>query len=168
MFGNFLFGLTTLTYIALAIFNLQKVNATGERLVGWGIIAFVILTFYIISSLSLTISIAGKGGFNWLSNSVPMRNTAIGILWLCMVAGVVFCTMIRTEWDTDPSTGLVRWMSFPVYFGATWLPLLMLLPYAILLNPLWRDTLSPGLYKIPLAIGGVLGVLIVMAPTIIT
>jgi hypothetical protein len=134
MFGNLLFGLTTLTYIALTIFNLQKMIATGDRLVGWGIIAFVILAFYVVFSLSLTISIAAKGGFNWLSNSEPLRNTAIGILWLGMVAGVVFCTMIRPEWNTDPSTGVVRWLSFPVYFGATWLPLLMLFPYAIFIK----------------------------------
>jgi hypothetical protein len=167
MFGNLLFGLTTLTYIALTIFNLQKVNATGDRLVGWGIIAFVILAFYVVFSLSLTISIAAKGGFNWLSNSESLRNTAIGMLWLGMVAGVVFCTMIRPEWNTDPSTGVVRWLSFPVYFGATWLPLLMLFPYAILLNAEWRDTYLPSLYKIPLVTGGAFGLLIVMAPTII-
>jgi len=167
MFGNLLFGLTAITYIALAIFNLQKINATGERLVGWGMIGFGLMAAYVVCSLLLTINVAAKGGFNWISNSVSMRNMAVGILWLSMVIGVVFCAMLSTEYHTDPSTGILRLVSLPVYFGATWLPLLMLIPYAILLNTEWRETLSPGLYKIPLIIAGVVGLLIVMAPKMV-
>jgi hypothetical protein len=167
MFGNLLFGLTALTYIALTIFNLQKVNVAGERLVGWGMIAFALLAAYVMSSLILTINIATKGGFNWISNSVFLRNALVGILWLGMVAGVVLCLMLSTELHTDQSTGFVRLLSLPVYFGATWLPLLMLVPYAILLNSEWHEALSPNLYKIPLVMGWIAGLLIVMAPKIV-
>lgn len=91
----------------------------------------------------------------------------VGILWFGMVVGVVFCLMLRTEFHTDQSTGFVRLLSLPVYFGATWLPLLMLVPYAILLNPEWQETLSSNLYKTPLVMGWLLGLLIVMTPKII-
>ncbi len=167
MLTNLPFALTTLSYIALILFNLQKINATGERLAGWGIIAFVLLAAYIVCSLILTISIAAKGGFNWLSDTVFLRNAGVGLLWLGMMVGMVYCTLLRAEWPADQSGGLARWLSVPVYFGAVWLPLLMLLPYAILLNPEWRDTLSPNLYKIPLMLGCVVGLFIWALPGIV-
>ena len=167
MTGKILFVLTFVTYIALLILNLQRVTATGERLVGWGTMAFPLLAVYIVCSLLLTINIASAGGFNWLSATASSRNIIVGILWLGMAAGVAFCTMLRPEWHTDPTTGWVRSLMMPVYFGATWLPLLMLVPYAILLNPAWRDSISPILYKLPLFMGCILGFLILMAPKIV-
>ena len=167
MFGNLLLGLTSLAYIGLAIFNLQKVNATGERLMGWGFISLGLIAIYVICSLFLTISVATKGGFNWLSTSTSTRNILVGILWLGMTIGVVYCAMLSTEMQNDRTTGIFRLLSRPVYFGNVWLPLLMLIPYAILLNPAWRDSLSPGLYKIPLVLACVLGFLIMMAPRIV-
>lgn len=167
MLGNLLLVLTTLTYIGLAVFNLQKINATGERLMGWGMIGFGLIAAYVICSLLLTICVASKGGFNWVSSSVSTRNIGVGILWLGMVLGVGFCTMVSTEYHLDQSTGIFRLVSLPVYFGATWLPLLMLIPYAILLNPAWRDSVSPLSYKIPLVVACVLGILILKAPSLI-
>ena len=89
MFGNLLLGLTSTTYLALIIFNLQKVNATGERLMGYAFIGFVIMAAYAVSGLLLTIFITSKGGFNWLSDTKTLRNIGVGILWSGMVAGVV-------------------------------------------------------------------------------
>lgn len=50
MSANPLFSLTLFIYIVLAIFNLQKVSASGERLVGWGMIAFAILAVFVVCS----------------------------------------------------------------------------------------------------------------------
>lgn len=168
MFGSLVFTLTTLAYIVLAIFNLQRTGASGERMVGWGFIALGIVAVYVVLSLVLTISVTSKGGFNWLSETPSTRNILVGVLWIGMVTGVVFCTMIRSELQTDRTTGLIRTLSMPVYFGAVWLPLLMLIPYAILLHPSWRDSLSPGLYKVPLVAACLLGFVIVMIPRMVT
>ena len=167
MFGNLLFGLTTLTYIALAVYNIQKLNVPGERLVGAGLMAFALIIAYVVFSLFLTIAIASRGGFNWISTSASSRNIVTGMLWFGMVAGVVFCSMLTTEYHTDQSTGIFRLISLPVYFGGLWLPLLMLVPYAILLNSGWRDSLSPMLYKLPLWVGCITGILILMTPKIV-
>jgi len=168
MFGNLLFGLTTLTYIALAVYNIQKLNVPGERLVGASMIAFGLIAAYIVFSLFLTIAIASRDGFNWISSSASSRNIVIGILWFGMVAGVVFCSMLTTEYQNDQSTGIFRLISLPVYFGGLWLPLLMLVPYAILLNSGWRDSLSPMVYKLPLWVACITGILILMTPKIVT
>ncbi len=167
MFSNILLALTTINYIGLAILNIQKTNVTGERLMGSGFIGLGLIAAYVLFSLLLTISITSKGGFNWLSSATLSRNFLVGILWLCMIAGVVFCAMLSTEMNTDQTTGIVRILSKPVYYGSVWLPLLMLIPYAILLNPHWRESIAPGFYKIPLVMACLLGFVIVMIPQIV-
>lgn len=167
MFANLLFALTTLAYLGLAVFNLQKTTPKGEYLVGSGLMMFGVLAMYVLSSLLLTVNITSKGGFNWLSATPSTRNVMVGILWLGMTAGVVFCAMLSTEYGLDRTTGIVRTLSIPVYFGSVWLPLLMLIPYAILLHPQWRDSLSPTLYKIPLVAACILGVIIFMIPKVV-
>jgi hypothetical protein len=168
MFGNLLLGLTSTTYLALIIFNLQKVNATGERLMGYAFIGFVIMAAYAVSSLLLTIFITSKGGFNWLSDTKTLRNIGVGILWSGMVAGVVYCAMARMEFRPSVHlSGMWNLLSLPVYFGSLWLPLLMLVPYAIILNPEWQSTLSPFFFKAPLLLGCFLGFGLVLIPKIV-
>lgn len=168
MFGNLLLGLTSTTYLALIIFNLQKVNATGERLMGYAFIGFVIMAAYAVSGLLLTIFITSKGGFNWLSDTKTLRNIGVGILWSGMVAGVVYCAMARMEFRSSAHlSGMWNLLSLPVYFGSLWLPLLMLVPYAIILNPEWQSTLSPFFYKAPLLLGCFLGFGLVLIPKIV-
>lgn len=166
MFGNVLLGLTTLSYLALCIFVLQRINTSGESIAGWGVLAFGLTAIYAVLSLVLTISVASIGGFEWLSADARVKNVGIAVLWIGLVVGVSYCTL-RMEWQLEPAKGMLRWLMTPLYFGTIWLPLLMLLPYAILLNPTWREALSPNLYKIPLIAGASLGFLIAMAPTII-
>lgn len=167
MFSNILLALTTINYIGLAILNIQKTNVTGERLMGSGFIGLGLIAAYVLFSLLLTISITSKGGFNWLSSATLSRNFLVGILWFCMIAGVVFCAMLSTEMNTDQTTGILRILSKPVYYGSVWLPLLMLIPYAILLNPHWRESIPPGFYKFPLVMACLLGIVIVMIPQIV-
>ena len=167
MFSNILLILTIINYIGLVILNIQKTNATGERLMGAGFIGLGLIALYVLFSLLLTISIASKGGFKWLSSSTLSRNFLVGILWFCMIAGVVFCAMLSTEMNTDRTTGILRILSRPVYYGSVWLPLLMLIPYAILLHPHWRESIPAGFYKIPLVMACLLGFVIVMIPQIV-
>ena len=141
-FGNLLLGLTTLTYIGLAIFNLQKINATGDRLVGWGFLFFGLIAVYVFFSLLLTINIATKGGFNWISSSTSTRNIVVGLLWLGMVFGVAFCAMLSTEFQTDESTGIFRLLTLPVFFGSLWLPLLMAVSVSCLLKTRYQTPLN--------------------------
>lgn len=168
MLSNLLLVLTTILYIALAIFVLTPVNATGERLVGWGMIALVLVVAYIVCSLLLTISLASKGVFHWIPGTASRRKMIVAVLWFGLVAGVVICTIAKTEFPKGhQSSGLPGFLSYPFYFGAAWLPLLMLVPFACLSNPAWNHTLSPALGKTLLVTGCVIGFLLLMAPKII-
>lgn len=155
MLGKLILGLTSITYIALIAVNLYKPKGTGDQLVGWGFVLFAVLAAYVVCSLMLTINIAINGNFDWISESKTLRNSIIAIGFLCLMAGVVYCTMINADWK-DASTanlfGLIM-----VHYGAIWMPLLMLGPYIIFISPDWYNSVSPNMYKIPLLVGCLIG-----------
>lgn len=160
MFSNLILGLTVLSYIALLLFNLNRLEGTGDQLVGASFIGFFILVAYVVLSLVLTISVTANGGFNWVSNTILWRNVGVGVLWLGMIAGVVISAMIKADISFgDKLSGIERLFALLFYNGAIWLPLLMLLSYASVLNPEWRFALAPHLVKIPLLLGCAIGLI---------
>ena len=167
MFGNLLFGLTGLVYIVLSLFVLQPAPSGSDQNYGWATSALVLIAAYCVCSLLLTINITANGGFNWISDATLKRNAIVAILWLGMVVGVVYCTLKPEYHKFYQLTGFARLLSHSISYGATWLPLLMLIPYYFLLKPEWRDTLSPNLFKIPLVLACVIGFLLPLTPKII-
>ncbi len=155
MFGNAFYVFTALAYIGLAAINLYKPSATGERLVGWAFIIFAILAAYVLCSLLLTLNLATNGKLDWISASKATRNIIIGLGFLCLMNGIVFVTMVNT--DTNGAS-TANWLGLLVIrYGAIWMPLLMLVPFAILLNPEWVHAFSPNYYKIPLMVACFIG-----------
>ena len=167
MFGYFLFGLTVLVYIVLGLFVLQSAPSGTDQNYGWASSALVLIAAYGVCSLLLTINITAKGGFNWISDAAIKRNTVVAILWLGMVAGVVYCALKPEYHNFYQLTGFVRLLSHIISYGAIWLPLLMLIPYYFFLKPEWRDTLSPNLFKFLLVFASLAGFLLPIMPKII-
>ncbi|HNU34526.1 MAG TPA: hypothetical protein PKN75_13140 [Bacteroidia bacterium] len=150
-----LFTLTGLSYLALLVINLYKPKGTGDQLVGWGLIVFGVLAAYVVCSLMLTIQVAYKGGFGWIAETKVKRNIIVGLMWLCLMAGVVHVSLINVDWKaagTANGFGLVM-----VHYGAIWLPLLMLVPYAIMVNPDWQSGAYAAIYKLMLLMGCIIG-----------
>lgn len=155
MFGNAFYVFTALAYIGLVAVNLHRPNATGERLMGWGFIVFGVLAAYVLCSLLLTLNLANSGKLDWISASKTTRNVIVGLGFLCLMNGVVFVTMVNT--DTNGAS-TANWLGLLVIrYGAIWMPLLMLVPFAILLNPEWTHAFSLNYYKIPLMVGCFIG-----------
>jgi hypothetical protein len=162
MFGNTFFTLTTLIYLAIVGVNLYKPSGSGERLVGWGFIIFGILIAYVLCSLLLTVNLAYSGKFNWISTSKGTRNLAIGAGYLCLTAGVVIVTMINVD-GGNPNT--LNWLGQVLLrFGAIWLPLLMLVPFAILLKTEGQVAIVPAFCKIALLLGCLIGLFFFVFP----
>jgi hypothetical protein len=166
MFGYFLFGLTITAYIGVSAYALQPHHSGGsDAAYGSAIAGLAVIVAFILTSLFLTIYMTVQGGFNWISDTVMKRNIGIAILWLGVVAGVVFCTLGHIEYHKYYQlTGFARLLSYIIYYGATWLPLLMLIPYFLFLKPEWRETLSPNLFKIP----SLVGFLLLITPKIVS
>lgn len=155
MFGNAFYAFTALAYIGLVAVNLYKSNATGERLVGWGFIIFAMLAAYVLCSLLLTLNLANNGKLDWISASKASRNIIIGLGFLCLMNGIVFVTMVNADAN---GASTASWLGLLVIrYGAIWMPLLMLAPFAILLNSEWAHAFSPNYYKIPLMVACFIG-----------
>ncbi len=155
MLSNLIFILSCISYIALVAVNLYKPKGTGDQLVGWGFILFAVMAAYVICSLILTLHIALKGKFDWISESGSIKYVILGLGWLCLMAGAVYSTMINADWQ---NMGTANWLGIVmVRYGGIWIPLLTLVPFAILLNNEWYQNLSPTVYKIPLLAGCVIG-----------
>lgn len=166
MIGFLLFWLTFLTYILIAIFA-QTTSSGGDQF-GRAYSAFVLISAYAVFSLLLTIKIAANGGFNWISDSTLKRNFIVALIWLGMMS-IAMCTLGKTEYHKYYHiTGFARSFSFFISYGAIWLPLLILIPYFIFLKPEWRETWSPILFKVSLAIGCLLGFLWILTPKIMS
>ncbi len=155
MLGKLLLAITSITYIALIAINLNKPKGTGDQMVGWGFVVVFVLTAFGICSLLLTINLASNGKFDWISASFISKFFIISVGWLCFTAGIVFITFINGDWHDSRSA---NWLGLIlVHYGAIWIPLLMLVPYLILLNPEWQTALSVNVYKMPLLTGSIIG-----------
>lgn len=156
--NNFVFWLTTIAYLMLILFNLSNTKGTGDQNVGILVMGFNIMVAYVVLSLILTILIAYNGGFYWMLSSRLWRNIGIGVLWLGLTTGTIICTAAKTELTFgDQNSGITRLLSWLIYYGGIWLPLLMLLPYWSIINPDGRLSLSPHLFKILLLSGSAAG-----------
>lgn len=118
------------------------------------IFKFALGICFTICGLILTLSVGGKGGFDWVSHQSGTRNLLVGIGWLCMAAATFACTVFKWEWHQNEFPQFLRWLALSN--GHIWIPLLMFIPYFFLLNAETRASVSPNVYKIPLIIGFVL------------
>lgn len=159
--------LTLLSWIALAVLNLPNRNIKGEYLVGLGMINFALLAVFGLLSLWLTIRINASGGFGWLSQIRSTRNLLVGAGWFCMMVGVAFC-VLGGPGSAASKPGFTGMLERVFSYGVLWMPLLMLVPYAILSNPAWKSAVSPLAYTIPLAMGTFVGAALLFAPSIIS
>ncbi len=155
MLNNLLFVLTGISYLGLLTINFYKPKGTGDQLVGWSFIIFVVLAAYIVCSLILTINIAYKGGFDWIAESRVKRNIIICIGWLCLMAGIYYATSINVDVKVAGTTNVLGLIM--VEYGAIWMPLLMLIPYAVMSNPEWKNTDTLYVYKNLLLAGCLIG-----------
>jgi hypothetical protein len=151
MFGYIFFSFTLIFYVGLFFINSSEPRMSGEGGMGYGLGIAALGLGFAISSLILTISVANKGGFDWITN---FRALIVGIGWLFMAAATFACVAFKWEWHEGEFPQFLRW--FAKSEGQVWMPLLMLVPYFFLLNTELRASVSPNMYKMPLMIGFVL------------
>lgn len=167
MNGNLLLLLTLLSWVALATLILPNRNIKGEYMVGLSMFIFVLLAAYGLLSLWLTIRINASGSFDWLSPVRSTRNLLVGAGWFCMMVGVAFC-VLGGPGSAASKPGFVGMLERVFSYGVLWMPVLMLVPYAILSNPAWKSAVSPLAYTLPLAVGTFIGAALLFAPSIIS
>lgn len=157
MLGNILYGLTSLFYIGLVLFNFPKPVLTGDRAMGYGLGLFFLGAGFILTSLLLTIHLSWKNAFDWVGVSGGKFHLLIGAGWLSMAAATFFCAVFKWEWHGE----------YPEYIhtmakaqAEIWLPLLMLIPALLLLNMERQAGVAPAMVKIPMLVGFAVSVVI--------
>lgn len=150
MIGYLLLGITFLFYVGLISINISEPKMAGEAGMGYGLSLFALGAGFAICSLFLTISIANKGGFHWVSNQGSYRTLLAGFGWLFLVATTFACAVFKWEWHEGEFPQYLRWLA--VANGQLWIPLLMFIPYFLLLNSDVKSSLSPDVIKLPLMI----------------
>lgn len=148
MLGYIFFGFTLVFYGGLFFINSSEPRMSGEGGMGYGLGIAALGLGFAISSLILTISVAYKGGFDWITN---FRALIVGLGWLFMAVATFACVAFKWEWHEGEFPQFLRWLAKSE--GQVWMPLLMLVPYFFLLNTELRASVSPNMYKIPLIIG---------------
>ena len=154
MLGYIFLVLTLLFYVGLVSINISQPRMSGDAGMGYGLALFALGIGFTICSLIVTISVANKGGFDWVFTAGAGRNLLIGIGWLSMAVATFAGAVFKWEWHEGEFPQFLRWLAKSN--GQTWIPLLILVPYFFLLNADIRAGISPNVYKIPLIIGFVL------------
>ena len=150
MLGNILLVFLTLALIALIQLTSSPAPG-GDRGVGY---AFAMILYGGALALfsGLLAWYAGKNGlFNWAPLAPHNRNLLIFIGWLVFFFGVAFSAMFRSEWHPGELPQWLKWLADA--YASVWLPLLVLLPLAVLINS-EKQAAAPELWvKIPFLIG---------------
>ena len=150
MLGNILLVFLTLALIALIQLTSSPAPG-GDRGVGY---AFAMILYGGALALfsGLLAWYAGKSGlFNWAPLPHPGRNWFIFAGWLAFFFSVAFSAMFRSEWHPGELPQVLKWLADA--YASVWLPLLVLLPLAVLINS-EKQAAAPELWvKIPFLIG---------------
>lgn len=154
--GNSLLFIATLLSFSLVTALYGKTPKGGDAVVSylWGII-FINAAFWICINL-VSIIIALKGGFDWISPSKTTRYLLVffGLFIICLT------TALSGLFRNDHSVSLLRFFSF---FVPILVPLVLMVVAAILLNGNLRSVVPLVFYKWPLVLVTAIGLLGVAA-----
>lgn len=150
MLGNILLVFLSLSLIALVQLTSSPAPG-GDRGVGY---AFAMILYGGAFALfsGLLAWYAGKNGlFNWAPLAPQNRNLLIFSGWLSFFFAVAFSAMFRSEWHPGELPQLLKWLADAM--AAVWLPILVLVPLAVLINS-EKQVAAPELWvKIPFLAG---------------
>lgn len=150
MLGNILLAFLTLSLLALIQLTSSPAPG-GDRGVGY---AFAMILYGGALALfsGLLAWYAGKNGlFNWAPLASQNRNLLIFTGWLAFFFAVAFSAMFRSEWHPGELPQFLKWLADAL--AAVWLPVLVLVPLAVLINS-EKQAATPELWvKIPFLLG---------------
>jgi hypothetical protein len=156
MLGNFL-----LLLITLSLISLLSVTATpmpgGDRGMGYALALFFCGACFLVLTGLLTWNLSANNGFDWLPVSGVQRNGLVFVGWLAFAMATAASALFKTEWHDGEFPQFLRWLSQAQ--AAFWLPLLILMPAAFLLNAGREPGQAPDWVKIPMMTGFILSLL---------
>ena len=153
--GNIFLGILVLiSLVAMnAVFG-KTPPTTGDAAVGYPWSIILINMVMLACLVVITAIVMSRGGFNWVSSSAGLRYLLVWSGLLAMVATNAFSALYKYE--SGPVPGLLKVFSS---FVPALLPLIWIVSAAILLNEGLKTSAPAMLYKAPLTLGLIIGVL---------
>jgi hypothetical protein len=148
LMSYFLFALTTLCCLGLALLTASQPSTSGDNAMGYGLgLAFVGLAVT-LSSLALTIVMLVNGYFHWVAPDGGARAAVVLVGWFAVVLTTFFCAVFKWEWpaDANPYPEFLHWLA--VRHGQIWIPFLWLIACFLSLRAGAQSSESPPLLKL--------------------
>lgn len=127
------FILLVLTYLTSIILNSIKHNGSSAHIAAPYVILIVLFGCYSLFSIIITTKIYASGAFNWVSSNPFMVKSALFIGTVCMLYAVFSACMIKADWTTYQNQSISDPKDFFAFTSYIWLPLLTIVPFAILI-----------------------------------
>jgi hypothetical protein len=120
-----------LIYILIVILNSLNVNGNSSHFAAPYFILILLFLFYSIFSALLTSRLYRAGAFQWISANPDVLKIIL-IIGIPFILYTVFTSiMIRADWSTYQDRSISKPQDFLAFTAYIWVPLLMILPYAM-------------------------------------
>ncbi len=147
MLGNLLLLIT-----CLFLWGLLQVTATpmpgGDKGVGYAFMMVICAGGFFVLSGLLAWYMGANHYFNWVKIAPIGVNRLILGVWLMFAFSVMAMAVFRVEWHKGEFPAYLHWLA--LNHAALWLPVLMFVPIALLINTQKPADTAPLLIKIPM------------------
>lgn len=154
LLGNLLLMIACLLYAGLFyLVYLERIPKGGDGVMGYAWSVILICLILLVVLMIVSVMVAGRGGLQWVSES---RWKRFGWISLAVAGGIVTTALgalFKYETGTPP---LLR---FLMNLGPVFIPPILIVVSAILLNASLRNALPVQVYKVPLIVVSVLSAL---------
>lgn len=150
--GNILLVISAILYFILNM-SLVKAPPQNDGAVGYYWSLIILNVIIAIVTLITAIVIGYTGGLDWISEKKSTRVLYAGIGIISIIVTIAFSALFKYE--HGPVPGILRFYSTFVPFVV---PLIIIATGFILVNPSWRQAVSPSIYKWPLILATIIGV----------
>jgi len=118
-------------YILSIMLNyLSKVGNSSHFAVPYITLTFLFLIYSVLSGI-LTKKLYSSGAFHWVSDNPNTLKIILIFGVFAILYGVFNSIMIRADWSTYQNKSISSPQNFLAYSAHIWVPLLMIIPYAI-------------------------------------
>lgn len=152
--GNVLLVISILIFFMLNTGAMAKPAPGGDTAVGYAWSQIILNLAFVIVMILVTIIIGFKNGFDWVSSSRSNRILWVTVCMLSIVFTAVLSTFFRHE--AGPAPVLLKSISS---FAPILLPLVMIVAGFILLNRPIRESIPLAIYKWPLIVVSIIGII---------
>ena len=146
--------------ILSVILNTLSTNGNSSHFAAPYLILLFLFLFYSVLSILLTTKLYRAGSFQWISANPDVLKIVLVFGIVCILYTVFTSIMIRADWSTYQNQSLANPKDFLAYTAYIWVPLLMIVPYAMATYKHEMAIHQSAYLKAPLILNVVIGIIV--------